>query len=134
MPGLIPQARLIIPRARLTVDSGGPVCDLNWPQLQSIASSAHGKPLRLAYANIQSLLDLEYANRYGINNAIVFAQLDPRSQSALNLRLAPETILIGQNGTVENVWPGLLSKQNVEKILKHLSPTNSRKGGESYVQ
>lgn len=53
------------------------VCALNWPEWQSIARSAQGRPLRLVYANIESSLDREYAGQYGIQDATVFAQLDP---------------------------------------------------------
>lgn len=110
------------------------VCALNWPQWRSVARLAQGRPLRLVYANIESPLDREYAGQYGIQDATVFAQLDPRYEAALNLRLTPETILIGKSGTIEYVWPGLLNQQSLQEILSHLSPTNGTKGGEPYEQ
>ena len=79
------------------------VCNLNWPQWQSIARSVQGSRLRLIYANIDSPLLREYVEQYGIDHATVFAQLDPRYQAALNLRLTPDTMLIGQNATIESV-------------------------------
>lgn len=110
------------------------VCNLNWPQWQFIARSTQGRGLRLVYANIESPLAREYAEQYGIDDATVFAQLDPRYEAQLNLRLTPDTMLIGQNGTIESVWPGLLNEQNVQEILKDLKPMNETKGGEPYVQ
>lgn len=110
------------------------VCNLNWAQWQSIAKSLRARQLRLVYANIDSPLSREYAEQYSIDHATVFAQLDPRYQAALNLRLTPDTMLIGQNATIENVWPGLLTDQNVQEILKHLGPMNRTKGCEPYVQ
>jgi hypothetical protein len=110
------------------------VCNLNWPEWQSIARSAQGRGLRLVYANIESPLAREYAEQYGIDDATLFAQLDPRYEAALNLRLVPETILIGQSGTIESVWPGLLNEQNVQEILNNLNSVNGTKGGKSYVQ
>lgn len=111
------------------------VCGLNWPQWQSIARSVQGLArLRFVYVNIDSPLLYEYAEQYDIDKATVFAQLDPRYEAALNLRLTPETMLVGQNGTIERVWPGLLNKQNVQEIMKDLNATNEMKGGEAYVQ
>jgi peroxiredoxin len=96
------------------------VCDLNWPKWESIAQSVKGRPLRLVYANIASPLSREYAERYGIGNATVFTQLDPRYEAAVNLRLTPLTILLGSDGEVEHVWVGLLEGQQLLELQRTL--------------
>lgn len=100
------------------------VCTLNWPQWQAISRSGQGRPLRLVYANIESPLGREYAKRYGIEDATVFAQLDPRYEVALNLRLTPLTILLGTDGEVEHVWAGLLEGEQLSDWGRRLGLTN----------
>lgn len=96
------------------------VCDLNWPQWDSIARTMRGRPFRLVYASIYSPLTREYAERYGIGEATVFAQLDPQYEVTLNLRLTPLTILLGTNGVVEHVWAGLLQGEALADFKRTL--------------
>lgn len=65
------------------------VCELNWPQWQSIARSARAQRIRLVYADVESPLSRQYAEQHGIDKATLFAELDPRCQVALNLRPTP---------------------------------------------
>src|SRR6185437_4838065 len=101
------------------------VCNLNWPEWKSIAQSAQARPLRLVYANIESHLSPEYAERYGIGGATVFAQLDPRYEAALNLRLTPLTILLAKNGDVMRVWVGLLEGNQLSDLRRTLGLASS---------
>lgn len=104
------------------------VCNLNWPQWQSIAHSLQREPLRLVFANIESPIDGGYAKLYGIDRDTVFAQLDPAYQAALNLRLTPLTILLAPCGEVVHVWPGPLSNDETNDLLRGLK--QKMKGGE----
>lgn len=101
------------------------VCKLNWPEWKSIAQSAQARSLRLVYANIESHLSPEYAERYGIGGATVFAQLDPRYEAALNLRLTPLTILLAKNGDVMRVWVGLLEGDQLSDLRRTLGLSSS---------
>lgn len=96
------------------------VCALNWPQWQSIASSAHAQSLRLMYVDIDSPLSSDYVKQHGIDKAVVFAQLDPSYEAALDLRLTPVTILLASDGTVVRVWPGLLSGEQLSDLRQTL--------------
>lgn len=97
------------------------VCNLNWPQWQSIAQSLEARRLvRLVYANIESPLDLGYAKQYRIEGATVFAQLDPRYEVVLNLRVTPLTILLAGSGEVLHVWPGLLDTNDLSELRRTL--------------
>lgn len=98
------------------------VCNLNWPQWQAITRSVPSQNFRLVYANIQSPITQDYERQYGIEHATVFAELDPRYESGLNLRLTPLTILLTPNGTVTRVWPGLLSQQEFREVLSSAGP------------
>lgn len=96
------------------------VCTLNWPHWQSIARALQGRPVRLVYANIQSPFNPGYAGQYGIRNATVFAQLDPRYEAALNLQATPITLLVSTDGRVDGVWAGLLEDGQLSDLLRTL--------------
>jgi hypothetical protein len=92
------------------------VCDLNWPAWKSIQQSADARRYRLAYANVRSSLSRAYLSQHNILDELVFAELDPRSIVALNLVVTPITVLLGADGTVEDVWPGLLEGDELKGV------------------
>ena len=94
------------------------VCDLNWPEWQSVARSVNRERLRLLYANIESTLSPEYTKEYGIDSATVFAELDPRYQLILHLRVTPLTILLSGTGQVTHVWVGLLEGHQLSDLRR----------------
>lgn len=51
------------------------VCELDWPQWQSIARSARAQRIRLVYADVESPLSRPYAEQHGIDKATLFAEL-----------------------------------------------------------
>lgn len=101
------------------------VCTLNWPAWEAVAQSIQGRPYRLLYATIESPLSKEYAAHHGIEDRTVFAQLDPRYEAALNLRLTPLTILLGKNGDVTRVWVGLLEGSQLSDLKRTLGLASS---------
>jgi hypothetical protein len=96
------------------------VCDLNWPAWQSVARSIVGRPYRLVYANIHSLLTDAYVARHNMSDGMVFAEIDPHTSIDLHLEVTPLSILLAPDGTVEKVWPGLLEGDELAEVTKAL--------------
>jgi len=96
-------------------------CDLNWGAWQGIVSSLNHRSYREVYVNIRSSLSSGYLTEHGIYGGTVFAELDPRSTVALSLGLTPMTLLLGRDGAVEEVWPGLLEGDDLASVRDAVS-------------
>jgi hypothetical protein len=97
------------------------VCDQNWSAWQSVVRSIVGRPYRVVYANIHSLLTYPYVVRHNFTDGIVFAEIDPRISIELHLEVTPLSILLAPDGTVEKVWPGLLEGGDLAEVTRVLS-------------
>ena len=92
------------------------VCTANWPNWEKLSKSVNPTVFRLAYANINSEMSKKYSDRYGLPAADVFAQLDARSRTQLNLQLTPLTIVLGADGTLERYWAGRLRPDEISQL------------------
>lgn len=92
------------------------VCDLNWPAWQSLAPSIAGRPYRLVYGNIRSFLTRSYVASHDMSGATVIAEIDPGTSAKLHLQVTPLSVLLASDGTVEEVWPGLLEGDDLAEL------------------
>lgn len=97
------------------------ICDINWPAWKSIQRTTNVRQYRLVYANIRSSLPAIYLSKHDVYGEVIFADLDPRSIVTLNLTLTPLTVLLGSDGTIENVWPGLLEGDELTRVRSLLA-------------
>lgn len=82
------------------------VCTQTWPTWRALAGSAQATRHRLVYVNMLPPLKEDYVKKWGLENSIVIAELDPQSIAAANIRMTPEVIRLSSSGKIEQAWIG----------------------------
>jgi hypothetical protein len=107
------------------------VCDFNWPAWQRLIKAVRAGPTRMVFVNLSPELTSFYICDHAIGKYLVVARLDPASVLQYNLRLTPETVLLGSTGKIEHSWVGALDPREVQNIRSSLEVShNSISGGE----
>jgi hypothetical protein len=97
-------------------------CMLNWPTWQTITARLDQRSVRVVYANLSNKLDLPYVSEHRMSQGQILAQTDAKSILAYRLQLTPETMLIGANGKMQAVWPGLIDSAQLAALERALRP------------
>jgi peroxiredoxin len=97
-----------------------PYCRANMPNWKTITQTLDAKSFRVVGVSILSEGVKEYVDKYEFTNLPIIADPDPQNRVAYEMNLTPQTILIGPDGKVENVWTGLIQGKEREEIEQSL--------------
>jgi peroxiredoxin len=97
-----------------------PYCTENMPNWRALAQGIDPKSYRVVAVSLLPEGVKEYVATHGLSDVPVIADPDPKNRVAYEMNLTPQTLLIGQDGTAEKVWTGLLrgaERDEVEQLL-----------------
>jgi hypothetical protein len=101
------------------------ICTKNWPTWEALAKGLDRRSIRVIYANLSTKLTSDYVNQHGLEDALVFAELDPKVTVAYNLGLTPQVLLISPAGKIERLWPGMLKESGLSDMKRALNVNDS---------
>jgi peroxiredoxin len=91
----------------ITFSPGCPACQANQEGWTNLVSMIKAKGVRVLWVSRDPIeITREYCLKHGIPLADVVADPPYRTYAQLGLARVPNTLLVGANGTVEQVWAG----------------------------
>jgi hypothetical protein len=85
-------------------------CEENWPNWTRVIKKLNGQTTRLLLANVTSNLPVtsDYVAKHEIAGVPILAEVAAESLQAYRMAYTPQTILIGRDGIVREVYTGQL--------------------------
>jgi hypothetical protein len=83
------------------------------------------KAYRVVVLDLSDEVDEEYFNKQGVPPPMTVRSIDPSAILAYNLRVTPQTILVGSDGQTKGVWTGVLSSNEIKQIVKLMTANYS---------
>lgn len=102
----------------LVVSKTCPYCKVNWPMWRSLMGFDWFAAYRVVFLDLSDEVDVSYFAEQGISKPMVVKNLDPAVRLGYNLRVTPQTILVGPDGRTRGVWSGVLSTDHLKQIVK----------------
>jgi hypothetical protein len=96
-------------------------CNENMPNWQALLKKIDRNAYRVVAVSLMADGAGEYLERYGIDNLITIAEIDPADKATYNLTLTPQTVLIDSDGKAEKVWLGILGDEKIADIERTLN-------------
>ena len=94
-------------------------CAENWPSWEKMISALSDKAVRLVLLNVSPYqVDQVYLARHCASGLPVLATMDRGFLKELGFGSTPQTVLIGSDGRIQNVWTGVLRPNEVDEIIR----------------
>lgn len=93
-----------------------PFSQENWPLWRSLLKQldrAHYQPVGI---NLGHEFDRDLLRQVGLEDIPLIVSVSPESVLSYRLRFVPQTIVVGTDGRVENVWSGPLRGKVVKEV------------------
>jgi hypothetical protein len=92
------------------------VCTENWPEWEEALSATSRTTARVIAVDLGGALPDAYAKRYNLDKFRVIVHPLALGVLADNLKLTPETVLVGRDGRVEHAWLGALGARRTREL------------------
>lgn len=99
-------------------------CAVNWPEWQKLLGEIDLARVRPIGVSVESSgLSSQYLTQVGMARLNTVLLPDFESITSYRFQYTPQTILIGSNGKVEDIWSGVLNPKQISEIQQAvLSP------------
>ena len=104
MPVVVNLGRRQRPTLVLAFSPSCSICTANWPEWEEVLSATSRETARVIAVDLGGALPDAYAKRYRLDGLRVIVHPLAFGVLADNLKLTPETVLVGRDGRVEHVW------------------------------
>lgn len=96
------------------------VCAETWPTWRALVGSTQTALHRLVYVNMLPPLKEDYVKKWGLEDSLVIAELDPQSIVSTNIRMTPEVVRVSSSGKIEQTWIGLIEGEDLATLKRAL--------------
>jgi len=90
-------------------------CEQNWPKWNSVVKNPRHLDVAFILVDITGNASLDFEQSH-LGGSLYLHQIAPEIARNLQLRVTPETIVIGRDGRVKGAWSEVLSSSAVEAI------------------
>lgn len=98
-----------------------PYCKKNWPAWASLIHQTTNPSINFVLVDITSTVTHQFLETKQIERTQVIRKLDPAQFVALNLNLTPQTIVIGSDSKVREVFTGAMTPEEITKLATLLT-------------
>jgi peroxiredoxin len=97
-----------------------PYCERNWPAWQRAISSFAEKGTRFVSIDVSGTATSAFLRSKGVSSLTAFHRIDNATIKKLKITATPETILIDRNGSVKDVWLGVLDSDDSAQLSREM--------------
>lgn len=94
-----------------------PFCEENWPNWVSLTQKADLRRVNTVLVDLFGNATEGFLQVHGVSK-LPLVHVDPAFVVSYNVRFVPETVLVGPDGRVIQVWAGVLQRADEDDILQ----------------